>query len=202
MTELERAKIIHEKAMALSHEADMAMIWNDESKAQIFYRQSFDLEREAAYIYSERFDKEPIRSTLYRSAASLAMLCHLYSEADLLIQEGLSSSTPPKVEKELQELKTLVQQHKIEYERHLNTEQEQPFWISGVLRRVDADKNTIKLASNGTENKSQPHYYTINVVSETLNKLVKNYWGDIIKVYIKPKNKKGKQEQYELIEVR
>ena len=170
MTELERAKIIHEKAMALSHEADMAMIWNDESKAQIFYRQSFDLEREAAYIYSERFDKEPIRSTLYRSAASLAMLCHLYIEADLLIQQGLSSSTPPKVEKELHELKALVQQRKLQYEQLSDKEQEQPFWISGILRRVDADKNTIKLASNGTEPKSQPHYYTINVVSETLKR--------------------------------
>jgi hypothetical protein len=201
MTELERAKIIHEKAMALSHEADMAMIWNDESKAQIFYRQSFDLEREAAYMYAERFDKEPIRSTLYRSAASLAMLCHLYPEANLLIEQGLSSSTPPKVMKELHELKALVQQHKLKYEQLSDKEEDQPFWISGVLRRVDADKNTIKLASNGTKPKSQPHYYTINVVSETLNKLVKNNWGDIINVYIKPKSKKGKQHQYELIEV-
>jgi hypothetical protein len=186
--------------MALSHEGDMAKIWNDEAKAQIFYRQSFDLEREVAYIYSERFDEEPIRSIMYSSAASLAMLCHLYQEADLLIQQGLSSSTPPKVVKELHELKTLVQQHKMEYERRLNTEQEQPFWISGVLRRADAYKNTIKLASNATDTIPQTDY-TINVVSETLNKLVKNYWGDIINVYIKPKSKKGKQYQYELIEV-
>lgn len=201
MNELERAKKIHDKAMLLSQEADMAKIWNDESKAQKLYRQSFDLELEVVHIYSERFDKEPERAILYVSAASLAMLCHLYQEAELLIQQGLSSSTPPDMVTELQELKTLVQQHKMEYERRLNTEQEQPFWISGVLRRVDADKNTIKLASNGIGNKSQPHYYTINVVSETLNKLVKNYWGDIIKVYIKPKSKKGKQHQYELIEV-
>jgi hypothetical protein len=202
MTELERAKIIHEKAMALSHEADMAKIWHDESKAQILYRQSFDLEREVAYIYSERFDKEPIRSTMYSSAASLAMLCHLYEEANLLIEQGLSSSTPPRMVKELHELKELVQQQKMQHLAQLvNTEAEQPFWISGVLRRADADKNTIKLASNGTEPKSQPHYYTINVVSETLNKLVKNNWGDIINVYIKPKSKKGKQHQYELIEV-
>jgi hypothetical protein len=200
MTELERAKIIHEKAMSLSHEADMAMIWNDESKAQILYRQSFDLEQEAAYIYAERFDKEPIRSTLYRSAASLAMLCHLYQEADLLIQQGLSSSTPPKVVKELNELKALVQQHKLQYEQLSDKEEQQPFWISGVLRRADAYKNTIKLASHATDTIPQTDY-TINVVSETLNKLVKNYWGDIINVYIKPKSKKGKQHQYELIEV-
>ena len=193
MTALEKAKIIHEKAMALSQEAIMARVWNDETKAQILYKQSFDLEREAAYIYAERFDKEPIRSILYRSAASLAIECLLYQEADLLIQQGQSSQTPIDVMDDFQELKDKM--------RLSNKKQEEPFWISGVLRRVDADKNTIKLASNGTKPKSQPHYYTINVVSETLNKLVKNYWGDTINVYIKPKTKKGKQHQYELIEV-
>ena len=81
-----------------------------------------------------------------------------------------------------------------------HTEQEQPFWISGVLRRVDADKNTIKLATKATDTIPQTDY-TIKVVSETLNKLVKNYWGDMIKVYIKPKIKKGKSFEYELIEV-
>jgi hypothetical protein len=201
MTELERAKIIHDKAMFLSQEADMAKIWGDIPKSQILYRQSFDLEQEVVHIYSERFDNEPERSILYVSAASLAMLCHLYPEADLLIQQGLSKSTPSDMVEELQGLKAQVQQHKLQYEQLSDKKEEQPFWISGVLRRVDADKNTIKLASNGTKPKSQPHYYTINVVSETLNKLVKNYWGDIINVYIKPKSKKGKQHQYELIEV-
>ncbi len=201
MNELERAKIIHDKAMLLSQEADMAKIWNDVAKAQTLYKQSFDMEREVAQIYSERFDKEPERSIIYISAASLAMLCHLYGEADLLIQQGQSSSTPSYLVDELRELKTQVQHHKMQYERLLHTEKEEPFWISGVLKRVDADKNTIKLASNGTEKPSKTHYYTINVVSETLNKLVKNYWGDIINVHIKPKSKKGKQFEYELIEV-
>jgi hypothetical protein len=135
-------------------------------------------------------------------AFSMAVtLCHLYPEADLLIEQGLSKSTPPDMVKEFHELKALVQQHKLQYEQLSDKKEEQPFWISGVLKRADAEKNTIKLATNGTEPKSQPHYYTINVVSETLNKLVKNYWGDIINVYIKPKSTKGKQHRYELIEV-
>ena len=200
MTELQKAKIIHDKAMALSQEADMAKIWGDEPKSQSLYRQSLNLEREVVHIYSERFDKEPERSILYVSAASLAMLCHLYEEADLLIQQGQADSTPAHMVAELKELKAQIKQHKMAYERRLNAEQEQPFWISGVLKRVDADKNTIKLASKATDTIPQTDY-TINVVSETLNKLVKNYWGDIINVYIKPKTKKGKQHQYELIEI-
>ena len=75
MTDLEKAKIIHDKAMMLAQEAIMARIGNNETKAQMLYKQSFDLEREAAYIYAERFDKEPIRSILYRLAASLAIDC-------------------------------------------------------------------------------------------------------------------------------
>ena len=192
MTELEKAKIIHDKAMTLAQEAIMARIRKDENKAQMLYKQSFDLEREAAYIYAERFDKEPTRSILYRSAASLAIECHLYQEADLLIQQGQSNDTPIDVMDDFEDLKDKM--------KLSNTEQKQPFWISGVLRRVDADKNTIKLASHATDTIPQTDY-TINVVSETLNKLVKNYWGDIIKVYIKPKIKKGKQYQYELIEI-
>lgn len=194
MTELERAKIIHEKAMILAQEAIMARIRNDETKAQTLYKQSFDLEREAAYIYSERFDKEPMRSILYRSAASLAIECHLYQDADLLIQQGQSSDTPSDVMDDFQELRDKMQQNTQEN----NTEQ--PFWISGVLRRADADKSTIKLASNATGSAPKTNY-TINVASETLNKLVKNYWGDMIKVCIKPKSKKGKQYPYELVEI-
>ena len=194
MTELERAKIIHEKAMILAQEAIMARIRNDETKAQTLYKQSFDLEREAAYIYSERFDKEPMRSILYRSAASLAIECHLYQDADLLIQQGQSSDTPSDVMDDFQELRDKMQQNTQEN----NTEQ--PFWISGVLRRADADKNTIKLASHATDSAPKTNY-TINVASETLNKLVKNYWGDMIKVCIKPKSKKGKQYPYELVEI-
>lgn len=201
MTELEKAKIIHDKAMLLSQEADMAKIGGNESQAQLLYKQSFDLEKQVANAYSERFDKEPIRSMMYSSAASLAMLCHLYEEADLLIEQGLSNSTPPDMVEELNELKALVQQHKMQHIAQLsNIEQEQPFWISGVLRRADADKNTIKLASHATDSAPKTNY-TINVASETLNKLVKNYWGDMIKVCIKPKSKKGKQYPYELVEI-
>jgi hypothetical protein len=178
--------------MTLAQEAIMARVRKNENKAQMLYKQSFDLEREAAYIYAERFDKEPIRSILYRSAASLAIECHLYQEADLLIQQGQTSDTPIDVVEEFQELKEQMQLPR--------TEQAQPFWISGVLKRVYADKNTIQLASKATDTIPQTDY-TINVVSETLDKLVKDYWGVIINVYIKPKPKKGKQHQYELIEV-
>ncbi len=79
-------------------------------------------------------------------------------------------------------------------------EQTNSFWVSGVLRRADADKNTFLLVI-AIENQS-PTHYTVTTLSETLNTLVKDYWGEKIKVHIQPKAKKGKQMQYELIEVK
>ena len=78
--------------------------------------------------------------------------------------------------------------------------QENSFWVSGVLRRADADKNTFLLVIS-IDNQS-PTNYTITTLSETLNTLVKDYWGQKIKVHIQPKAKKGEQVQYELIEVK
>lgn len=87
------------------------------------------------------------------------------------------------------------------YESELSDiEQESSFWVSGVLRRADADKNTFLLVI-AIENQS-PTNYTITTLSETLNTLVKDYWSEKIKVHIQPKVKKGKQMQYELIEVK
>ena len=74
------------------------------------------------------------------------------------------------------------------------------FWVSGVLRRADADKNTFLLVI--TIDNQSPTNYTITTLSETLNTLVKDYWGKKIEVHIQPKVKKGKQMQYELIEVK
>ena len=192
MTALEKAKIVHEEAMFLSQEADMAKLMGDNSKAQTLYKQSFVLENEAAVAYAYLFDKEPIRSILYRSAASLAIECQLFREASQLIHQGLTNNTPPDVADELHDLYKQLPQNQIT--------QGNDFWISGVLKRADADKNTILLVSKAPNNLSQTNY-TITVLSETLNNLVKNYWDDMVKVHIKPKSKKGRYFQYELIDV-
>ena len=87
------------------------------------------------------------------------------------------------------------------YESDLSEiEQTNSFWVSGVLRRADADKNTFLLVIS-IDNQS-PTNYTITTLSETLNTLVKDYWGEKIKVHIQPKTKKGNHMQYELIEVK
>jgi hypothetical protein len=192
MTELERAKIIHEKAMALSQEATMARIWNDETKAQILYKESFDLEREAAYIYSERFDKEPIRSILYRSAASLAVECLMYQEADLLIQQGLSSTTPLDVINDFRELKEKIDQELLEsldlvkQQRRMKDKNDTITFI-GYLQSANVRTNKIRLV-NGSENKD----ITVNF---GLAEMVRTFFDNKVRALVR----KTRGNQYELI---
>ena len=103
----------------------------------------------------------------------------------------------------LQEANETIEKYGIPeiYERELSKiGQKNSFWVSGVLTRADADRNTFLLVI-AIDNQS-PINYTITTLSETLNTLVKDFWGQKIKVHIQPKAKKGKQLQYELIEVK
>ena len=75
---------------------------------------------------------------------------------------------------------------------------ENAFWIMGILSKADAENNTFIVV---VETNSSRTNYTITAISETLNKLVKDYWGNSINVHIKPKTPRGKQSLYELIDV-
>ena len=194
MTELERAKIIHEKAMALSQEATMARIWNDETKAQILYKESYGLEREAAYIYSERFDKEPIRSILYRSAASLAVECLMYQEAKLLIQQGLSNDTPPDVRNDFIELKEKIHQELLESsdrvkQQRLLKDKNDTITFVGYLQSANTQTNKIRLV-NGSENKD----ITVNF---GLAEMVRTFFDNKVRALVR----KTRGNQYELIQL-
>lgn len=78
---------------------------------------------------------------------------------------------------------------------------EQQFWVRGVLAEANAQKNTF-IITEKQDDKSTKSKYHIATLSETLNDLVKKYWGSMLMVYIKPISTKGKRPMYELIEVR
>ena len=54
--------------------------------------------------FLRKYDHEPTRSVLFRSAASLAIDCKEYLEAERLIGEGLAGNPPPDIRIELREL--------------------------------------------------------------------------------------------------
>jgi hypothetical protein len=95
---------LHRQAMSLADQADQANRNGDGQTAQHLFRQAFDLERRAAERMISHNDAEPTRSVLLRSAASLAIGCHEYREAERLIATALAGNPPREICEELRDL--------------------------------------------------------------------------------------------------
>lgn len=93
---------LHRQAMSLADEADEANRSGDGPKALTLFRRALDLERRAAEQIIPR--EEPTRSVLLRSAASLAISCHEYREAERLIATALAGEPPREICEELRDL--------------------------------------------------------------------------------------------------
>lgn len=95
---------LHNLAMDLAEYAVLARTRRDLRVAKELTQRAFLYETEAADLMAERLDEEPSRSVLYRSAASLAIECEQWEEAERLIQVGLSGEPPRAIAGELREL--------------------------------------------------------------------------------------------------
>ena len=103
-------KELHDRAMVLSGEAFVARLRGELEKARELSRQALPFEAEAASMLEDRFDAEPSRSVLFRSAASLALQCGEYEEAKRLIATGLAGNPPAEIAAELRDVLKLVKQ--------------------------------------------------------------------------------------------
>ena len=85
---------------------------------------------------------------------------------------------------------------KVWEEQIMAEEREQALCVNGTLSHADLDTNTFLIVVEATDNEPQTRY-TITAVTAVLKKLVKDYWGDVVKVYIKQTT----PLEYELVEV-
>lgn len=90
--------------MSLAEDGDLAKSAGDMNGAQVYYFKAYELERNAAIYFLRKLNDEPTRSVLFRSAASLALQCKLFREAEQLICQGLAGDPPPELRVELREL--------------------------------------------------------------------------------------------------
>jgi hypothetical protein len=95
---------LHEKAMEFCDEAFFAKRNGDLDAFTNFSRQALELETEAANLLKDNFEAEPSRSILYRSAASMAIDCKEYRQAEKLISMALVGNPPNEIVAELREL--------------------------------------------------------------------------------------------------
>jgi hypothetical protein len=111
---VETATLHHRKAMELVDAAMLARLDGNSQGADVLTRQAFEEERQAARA-AEVIDLEPTRSVLHRSAASLALQCSEFREAERLIAGGLIGNPPHEIAEELRDLLEQVY-----FQRHLS----------------------------------------------------------------------------------
>jgi hypothetical protein len=105
----------HDEAMALAELAVVAKMKGDLEQANKLLRQAYENEVKAAMLVIGESSPEPTRSVLFRSAASLAIDCNDFREAERLIALGLSGSPPPDIADELRDLF-----ERLNFHRHLD----------------------------------------------------------------------------------
>ena len=99
------AESAHRRAMEFVDAAFMARRSGDSQRERECILQALEKERQAAEAIAERYDLEPSRSALYRSAATLAYRCNNLQEAERLAGCGLSGEhAPSEIVQELREL--------------------------------------------------------------------------------------------------
>jgi len=97
-------KELHKKAMELADLADIAKRQGNKDNTLELYDEAYKLERDAALLAEKSGVGEPTVSVLFRSAASLAMNCRKYREAEKLIATALSGEPPAEIADELRSL--------------------------------------------------------------------------------------------------
>jgi len=93
---------LHRRAMDFMDAATASRRTGDSSGAYQQLRSAVNLETEAANLLRFVPSAEPSRSILYRSAASLALQCEMYSEAENLIYRALAGDPSEELREDLQ----------------------------------------------------------------------------------------------------
>lgn len=95
---------LHHRAMELASQAVSAQRVGDAGVALSHFREAMETERRAALLLVNEVTSEPSRSVLLRSAASLAIDCGEFREAERLIAIALAGNPPEELCDELRDL--------------------------------------------------------------------------------------------------
>jgi len=97
---MNRVNELHQQAMDVAEQAFAAKRRNDPATERLLTYRAYHLEQEAAMLSQT----EPTRSVLHRSAATLALNCGEYREAERLAAAALAGSPPTAIANELREV--------------------------------------------------------------------------------------------------
>ena len=187
----------HRKAMFLAQDAMVLEAKGDPTSAIPLYEEAFHLEKQAAMALFHSEDKEPMRSVLFRSAASLALNCKLWREAEKMIACGLSGNPPYEIAEELRQLyNTLPSLRPLESpssDKSTKPKFDAILVVVGTFKMADAEKNFIKIID--TTEKSIAHQKI--EVPKGLGEIVKMYFDELVQVKLRKRTNKI----YELLDI-
>ena len=164
-------KVLHDKAMEFVDEAQLAKMEGNQEAAQSFFNKAFSLEREAALSAPDTENSNFAKSLYLRSAAYLAFNIGNTLEALHLCNIGLNASAPIFIEKQLLSLKEKIQS------------QPNALHFIGLFTQANAKENSILV-----EDESSNQIYAIQVASQQIQDIVKNYWSAKVAVEAKVTN--------------
>jgi hypothetical protein len=115
MIDVELVNQLHQSAMSYAAQAVDAETKGEPALAKNLFRQAYNFERQAAELVAPDETAEPSRSILLRSAASLALDCDEFRDAERLVAVGLAGNPPNELQEELRDLLETVY-----FKRHLD----------------------------------------------------------------------------------
>jgi tetratricopeptide (TPR) repeat protein len=95
---------LHEEAMDLVEQSAAVKAEGNHTQAAQLLQQAFENEAEAAELLADDLGAEPMRSSLHRSAASLAIECGNFQVAERLIVTALTGNPLEEIAEELKDL--------------------------------------------------------------------------------------------------
>jgi hypothetical protein len=103
---------LHNEAMDLADRAFVASRANNVEVAEPLFFRAYELERKAAERAQTNQNIGVTSAVLFRSAATLAVKCNLWAEAEELVGEGLRGSPPYEIAAELTALQCQIEENK------------------------------------------------------------------------------------------
>jgi hypothetical protein len=187
---------LHEQAMEWMDHAGIKRREGDAEQSHENIKRAFELEKQAAELIAPYLEEEPSRSVLHRSAASLAMQCGEYREAERLICIGLLGNPPSEIAEELREVQDLVNMRRQLVRNGVKpgTKEDderagvEPVSVTGVLSAANSDRTRGRLKITDAQHKS----YFFNVPRDVMSHIVKPLYEETVTAI----GVKGKRDKY------
>jgi hypothetical protein len=161
--------VLHDVAMEFVDEARFAANRGDEQTAKLFFQKAFNLEKMVALSIPDEAGYQLSRTVFLRSAATLALDCGYYGEAEKLAEKALAGKPHSAL---VEELNTIL-----EKARQENPAPHESLSIIGTIVAADIPGGLIKI-----QVKDGRKLFTVHAPPKEIGEVVKRFWDNLIRV--------------------